>query len=426
MSKNYLNRSNAEYDPIGDPLGGDPKFSRIRRFNDPVTAIIAGGGSLLGSAISGSAAKSAAQTQADAATRAAELQQQTAMAGIPILQQAYGQGQNYVNQGYAQGTQGLNQGYGLGTGALNQYYGQGTQNVSGIQNTQQNYLSNLLNQQQGTQGNIYAANVAPLAPYLSAGGAAASQLQDLIPSLSRSFTAQDLNSYLAPNYQFMLNQGLGATNQALNVAGGGSNIVNAANIFAQNYAGNAYQNAFTNYQTQQNNIYNRLAGIAGLGQTAAGQNITAGGQYGGNLTSTYGSLIPSTTSLATSTGTNLAGLAQNTGANLANLSGTYGTNLANLAGTYGQQSAGLATGLGANTVGLTTGAAQAGAGGITGAANAQAAGQIGAGNAVAGGLTNAGNNYLLSQLLAPNRPTSAYGGDVTQLPSYGFGGGAPA
>jgi hypothetical protein len=404
MSKNYLNRSNAEYDPIGDPLGGDPRFSRIRRFNDPVTAVIAGGASLLGSAMSGSAAKSAAQTQADAATRAAELQQQTAMAGIPILQQAYGQGQNYVNQGYGQGT-----------GALNQYYGQGTQAVLGQEQPQQNYLNNLLNQQQGTQGNIYAANTAPLAPYLSAGGAAASQLQDLIPSLSRSFTAQDLNSYLAPNYQFMLNQGLGATNQALNVAGGGSNMVNAANIFAQNYAGNAYQNAFNNYQTQQNNIYNRLAGIAGLGQTAAGQNITAGGQYGGNLTSTYGSLIPSTTSLATATGTNLAGLAQNTG-----------TNLANLAGTYGQQSAGLATGLGANTVGLTTGAAQAGAGGITGAANAQAAGQIGAGNAVAGGLTNAGNNYLLSQLLAPNRPTSAYGGDVTQLPSYGFGGGAPA
>ena len=379
MSKNYLNRSNAEYDPIGDPLGGDPKFSRIRKFNDPVTAVIAGGASLLGSAMSGSAAKSAAQTQADAATRASELQQQTAMAGIPILQNAYGQGQNYVNQGYGQGT-----------GALNQYYGQGTQAVLGQEQPQQNYLNNLYNAQYGTQFGLYGQNINALQPYQQAGSAAATQLQDLIPSLSRQFTSQDLNSYLAPNYQFMLNQGLGATNQALNVAGGGSNMVNAANIFAQNYAGNAYQNAFNNYQTQQNNIYNRLAGIAGLGTTANQQNIQAGGQFGNALSSMFGTLAPTTTNLATTTGTNLAGLAQNTG-----------TNLANLAGQYGQQSAGLATGLGANTVGLTTGAAQAGAGGITGAANAQAAGQIGAGNAVAGGLTNAGNNYLLSQLLAP-------------------------
>lgn len=340
MSKNYLNRSNAEFDPIGDPLGGDPKFGRIRKFNDPVTAAVAGsaGASLLGSAISGGAAKSAAQTQADAATQAAQLQQQTALAGIPVLQQAYGQGQ---------------------------------QAVSNEQTGQQNYLNNLYNAQYGDQSNLYQQQYNNLQPYEIAGGAAATQLQNLIPQLSSSFTNADLNSQLAPNYQWQLQQGLGATNQAFNVAGGGSNMVNAADIFAQNYAGNAYQNAFNNYQTQNNNIYNRLAGIANLGTTATGQNIQAGGQYSGALSSMFGTLAPSTTNLATTTGTNLSNLA---------------------------------TGLGNNIVGLTTGGAQAAAGGITGAANAQAAGQVGQANALSNGLSTAGNNYLLSQLLSPKNP----------------------
>jgi hypothetical protein len=320
MFKNYLNRSNAEFDPIGDPLGGDPKFSRIRKFNDPVTAAIgaSAGASLLGSAVSGNAAKSAAQTQADAATQAAQLQQQTALAGIPILQGAYGQGTQDVN--------------------------------------------NLYNAQLGNQSNLYQQQYNNLQPYENAGGAAASQLQSLIPQLSNTFNNADLNSQLAPNYQWQLQQGLGATNQAMNVAGGGSNMVNAADIFAQNYAGNAYQNAFNNYQTQQNNIYNRLSGIANIGLTGTGQNIQAGNQYSNALTS----------------------LTNNTSSNLANL----------------------ATGLGNNTVGLTTGAAQAGASGITGTANANAAGQIGAANSLSSGLSNAGNNYLLSQLLAAKNPAS--------------------
>lgn len=362
MFKNYLNRSNAEFDPIGNPHGGDPKFSRIRKFNDPVTAAIAGGASLLGSAISGNAAKSAAQTQADAATQAAQLQQQTALAGIPVLQGAYGQGQQYTNQAY----------------------GQGTQVVNGNQAGQQNYLNNLYNAQYGDQSNLYQQQYNNLQQYENAGGAAASQLQSLIPQLSHTFNNADLNSQLAPNYQWQLQQGLGATNQAMNIAGGGSNIVNAADMFAQNYAGNAYQNAFNNYQTQQNNIYNRLSGIANIGLTGTGQNIQAGGQYSGALSSMFGTLAPTSTSLINNSSSNLA----------------------NLASQYGTQSANLASGLGNNTVGLTTGAAQAGAGGITGAANANAAGQIGAANSLSNGLSSAGNNYLLSQLLAAKNSAS--------------------
>jgi hypothetical protein len=54
------------------------------------------------------------------------------------------------------------------------------------------------------------------------------------------------------------------------------NTQQGLNTFAQNYASNAYQNAFNNYNTNQTNIFNRLASIAGIGQTGVAQNSTSG------------------------------------------------------------------------------------------------------------------------------------------------------
>jgi hypothetical protein len=73
----------------------------------------------------------------------------------------------------------------------------------------------------------------------------------------------------------MLQQGQMANQRQANVGGGaiGGNALQGLQDYTQNYAGNAYQNAFTNYQNQRTNIYNTLAGIAGLGQNA--QNTTA-------------------------------------------------------------------------------------------------------------------------------------------------------
>jgi hypothetical protein len=103
-------------------------------------------------------------------------------------------------------------------------------------------------------------------PYLQAGNQGLAQLQAQLPALTQTFGPAQLQSNLAPNYQFMLQQGLGAQNQALNAGGGGSNIGIAGTKFAEDYAQNAYQQAFQNYQTQQSNIYNKLANIAGIGQ----------------------------------------------------------------------------------------------------------------------------------------------------------------
>lgn len=141
------------------------------------------------------------------------------------------------------------------------------------------------------QANLDRIN-AQQAPYRGAGYSALSQIAGMMPGqqqqydaqgnvigttqgtgyLTQQFGPEQLKSSLAPNYQFMLEQGLGAQNQAMNVGGGGSNINRAGTKFAEDYASNAYQQAFNNFQGQQTNIYNRLAGIAGIGQ--AGQSAT--------------------------------------------------------------------------------------------------------------------------------------------------------
>lgn len=87
--------------------------------------------------------------------------------------------------------------------------------------------------------------------------------------LTHQFNASDLQAGLAPNYDFMLQQGQMANQRAANVGGGaiGGNALQGLNKYTQDYAGNAYQNAFQNYQQQRTGIYNTLAGIAGIGQT---------------------------------------------------------------------------------------------------------------------------------------------------------------
>jgi len=147
------------------------------------------------------------------------------------------------------------------------------------------------------------------APNRAAGYSALNQIRSMLPGqyttygetgqptgtaqgtdyLTHQFGPQDLYAGLAPNYNFMLQQGQQANQRAANVGGGliGGNALRGLEDYTQNYAQNAYQNAFGNYQNQRTGIYNTLANIAGIGQNAtntsaqAGQNaVTAQGQLG--------------------------------------------------------------------------------------------------------------------------------------------------
>lgn len=93
-------------------------------------------------------------------------------------------------------------------------------------------------------------------------------------------TQADLNNY--PGYQFALQQGGQATRNADTPGVGalsGAALKDLTN-FNVGTASQYYNQDFNQFQTQQNNIYNRLSGIAGLGQSAAAGVGNSGTQLG--------------------------------------------------------------------------------------------------------------------------------------------------
>jgi len=109
-------------------------------------------------------------------------------------------------------------------------------------------------------------------PYQDVGAQGLTNLSDMAKSgyLTNQFNNADLNANITPNYAFQLGQGQQTNLAGANATGGlvGGNAIKGLQDYTQNYAGNAYQNAFNNYQAQRTNIYNQNAGLAGIGQNA--------------------------------------------------------------------------------------------------------------------------------------------------------------
>lgn len=107
-------------------------------------------------------------------------------------------------------------------------------------------------------------------------------------SLLTPFTAENFKQ-LSPAYQFQLQQG---QQGVLNSAAPNQGALSGAALkdlmsYNQNLANTSFNTAFNQYQTQQGNVFNRLSGLAQLGQAAAantGQQGTAlAGQIGQSI-----------------------------------------------------------------------------------------------------------------------------------------------
>lgn len=212
-------------------------------------------------------------------------------------------------------------------------------NAQGLNAANRTDLGNLYANTSGNLQNLYNQQVGYQAPYQQVGQSATQGLIANQPYFTHQFDVNDLNTNLAPNYAFMLGQGQMANQRAANAGGGalGGNALQGLQRYTQDYAGNAYQQAFNNYNTQRNNIYNSLAGMAGIGQTSTGQLANLGNAYGSNM----------------------AGLSSNYGGNLVSNAGqgigaanAYGLNTANLATGIGSALASNATQQGANNASL--------------------------------------------------------------------------
>ena len=144
---------------------------------------------------------------------------------------------------------------------------------------------------------MFQAQQSNQAPYLAAGNTALNEVlgglglpggtnnSTTSGQFTHQFNASDLNSNLAPNYQFQLGQGLTSVNNQMNLNGGAfsGNTLKAINDYAQNYAGNAYQQAFQNYNTNQQNIFSRLSDVAGMGQATSTNQAQVSANYAQNI-----------------------------------------------------------------------------------------------------------------------------------------------
>jgi Chaperone of endosialidase len=196
-------------------------------------------GAVAGSAISASGAKTAAGEQVSA-EEAAQAQQ------MQMFQQEQSNEQPFIQGGEAAQSQ-LN--YLLGEGTPGGYNQQGIGNTAGSS---------------------------------TAGG---------FGSLNQPFNMQDFKT-LSPQYQFNLQQGgQGTLNNASSGQGAESGAaLSALQSYNQNFANNSFNSAFQNYQTQQNNVFDRLSNLATLGANAGSNSATGASQFSNSIGNTTASI----------------------------------------------------------------------------------------------------------------------------------------
>ena len=179
-------------------------------------------------------------------------------------------------------------------------------------------------------------------PYNQAGYNATAELQNLegigMPnkaqssapggygSLNAPFTAQTFQS-MSPAYQFQLQQGQqGVLNADASNEGALSGAAQKDLIgYSQSFANTSFNNAFNQYQTQNQNIYNRLANIANLGQSAASGTAQTGAALANTAASAATNVGNAYASGANGIANAANGLAQNSlMANYLNQNANYG------------------------------------------------------------------------------------------------------
>lgn len=122
-------------------------------------------------------------------------------------------------------------------------------------------------------------------PFLQTGQQATMRLRDLLLNgpLLNSFAPKDLEG--EPGYQFGLNQGNKAIENAARSRGMymSPSTVKELMRYGQDYAGTKYGEAFNRDLTNRTTQYNMLSGASGGGQVAANTLAGAGGNYAMNV-----------------------------------------------------------------------------------------------------------------------------------------------
>lgn len=140
------------------------------------------------------------------------------------------------------------------------------------------------------QRQIFERQVELQEPWRQAGINALGKLETERTGMPPAFTGQ-VNLSRDPGYAFRMSEGMKALERSAAARGGllSGGMLKGVQRFGQDLASQEYQNAYNRALTEYNAStqreatgYNRLAALAGIGQTATGQLSGAAGQYGQN------------------------------------------------------------------------------------------------------------------------------------------------
>ncbi len=144
------------------------------------------------------------------------------------------------------------------------------------------------NMANNTQTAEYNLNRNDQAPWREAGATALSDLNAKMPSLNKPFSMSDFTQ--DPGYNFRLQQGQKALEGSAAARGGllGGDTMKALTNYNQDAASAEFGSAFERYNANNDRTFNRLASVAGLGQTATAnvgaQGMNMANQVGANIT----------------------------------------------------------------------------------------------------------------------------------------------
>jgi len=98
----------------------------------------------------------------------------------------------------------------------------------------------------------------------------------------------EYDKYTDPSTQFRFAEGQKALERGAAARGGalGGAALKAVTRYGQDYMSNEYSKAYGRFQGERSDLWNRYAGLAGLGQTASQGAAAAGAQYGTNAANT--------------------------------------------------------------------------------------------------------------------------------------------
>jgi hypothetical protein len=133
---------------------------------------------------------------------------------------------------------------------------------------------------------MYQQGREDLAPYRETGYTALKDIEQMKPFLTAQFGPDQFSQYLDPSMAFRQRLGTQATERMANVGGGAisGNTLRALTDYGQNLASTEYGNAFNRFQTERGNIYNTLANIAGMGQSAVNTGVNVGQNFAASQT----------------------------------------------------------------------------------------------------------------------------------------------